>query len=416
MLLLLRKYPEPQKDRLRIRLESAGKGTIMHNGIANQLASTIMFKFGIEHEVALINAKGQLADFSRAKFSELAQIIERLPSYESDGNQLHIGDAGIRQKRWYLEGMERFSNTGELTAFIPKGIEIRTTIHSTVKSTIAELQASFHLLREAASNLGFSPALATFNPYLTTFDLDSPLSEYEIKWLEAFPEDQTDHIAMLSYGPDLNLSLTGMSFEEVIDAGQKLIYYSPYIIPFSYSSPFFNGSLWDGLSVRTFIRTGLRSTVRVFLEKPEQQIYSQPVSTKVARLPAEVGRIEFKAFDGCDDFTMYASLLALLKGIILDKSLLGRSTLPDVALHQISARFGFDNEAIFDNANQVLQAAQSALNDHADPDSELLRQLFTRLKQRRTRSHELIESFHRLGSIKEVLQDTYQFSGLDSIA
>lgn len=374
-----------------------------------------MFQFGIEHEVALINPEGQLADFSRAKFSELAQIIERLPSYENDSNQLHIGDAGIRQKRWYLEGMERFSNTGKLIDFVPKGIEIRTTIHSDIPSVISELKTSFHLLRKVSLELGFSPVLVTFNPNLTIFDPEPPFNEYETKWLEAFPEEQTDHIAMLSYGPDLNLSLIGMSPEEIIDTGQKLIYYSPYIIPFSYSSPF-SGSLWDGLSIRTFIRTGLRSTVRVFLEKPEQQISSQPILTKVARLPAEVGRIEFKAFDSCDDFAIYASLLALLKGIVLDKSLLGRSILPDVALHQTSARFGFDHAVIFDNANQVLQAAQSALNDNADPDSELLTPLFTSLEQRKTRSHELIESFHRLGSIEKVLQDTYQLPGLDFMA
>jgi hypothetical protein len=374
-----------------------------------------MFQFGIEHEVALINPEGQLADFSRAKFSELAQIIERLPSYENDSNQLHIGDAGIRQKRWYLEGMERFSNTGKLIDFVPKGIEIRTTIHSDIPSVISELKTSFHLLRKVSLELGFSPVLVTFNPNLTIFDPEPPFNEYETKWLEAFPEEQTDHIAMLSYGPDLNLSLIGMSPEEIIDTGQKLIYYSPYIIPFSYSSPFFSGSLWDGLSIRTFIRTGLRSTVRVFLEKPEQQIPTQPILTKMARLPAEVGRIEFKAFDSCDDFATYASLLALLKGIVLDKSLLGRSALPDVSLHQISAKFGFDSTVIFDNASRVLQAAQSALHGNGDPDIELLTPLFTSLDQRKTRSHELIESFHRLGSIEKVLRDTYQVSGLDSI-
>lgn len=37
-----------------------------------------------------------------------------------------------------------------------------------------------------------------------------------------------------------------------------------------------------------------------------------PSLTKPARLPAEVGRIEFKACDSCDDFALYAALLALL--------------------------------------------------------------------------------------------------------
>lgn len=75
----------------------------------------------------------------------------------------------------------------------------------------------------------------------------------------------------------------------------------------------------------------------VFLEKQEDLIKSSPSLTKIARLSAEVGRIEFKAFDSCDDFGLYAALFALLKGLILDCSLPGRATTPNVELHQRSA-------------------------------------------------------------------------------
>ncbi len=214
---------------------------------------------------------------------------------------------------------------------------------------------------------------------------------------------------MLTYGPDLNISWAGLSFEQVIDIGRKLTYYSPYIIPFSYSSPFYQGALWEGLSVRTFVRTGARPAVRVFVEKPEQRISSEPVLTKIARLPAEVGRIEFKAFDSCDDFSIYAGLLALLKGLVLDESLLGRATVPDAALHQLSAQFGFDDDDIFENATQVLQAAKVALK--GDPDASLLKPLFVLLEKRKTPAHELLESFKQVGSIEGVLRRTYTLLG-----
>jgi gamma-glutamyl:cysteine ligase YbdK (ATP-grasp superfamily) len=213
---------------------------------------------------------------------------------------------------------------------------------------------------------------------------------------------------MVSYGPDLNISIADLPIENVIDIGKKLTYYSPFIVPFSYSSPFYNGSLWQGLSVRTFIRTGKRSATLVFVEKQEHLIKSVPSLTKIARIPAEVGRIEFKACDSCDDFSIYAGLLALLKGLSLDKTLEGRAIVPDAALHQISAKAGFDNNEIFLNATKVLQAAENALEN--DPDIKFLAPLKDILANRKTKSHQLIEMFENLGSIEETIKRTYQLS------
>ncbi|MGA9378971.1 MAG: hypothetical protein WBV73_09400 [Phormidium sp.] len=364
-----------------------------------------MFSFGIEHEVAFLNHEGNFADFSCTKFPDFQQIVDKLPLYANDSLQLRLGDAGIRNKRWYIEGFERFANSGELIDCIAKGIEIRTTIHSSIQGAIDELTASFSLLREEAASFGFSPVLVSFNPYTCIFEPQVPLNDFEIKQLQAFPDEQTAYIYMVSYGPDLNISVVDLAIEEVIDIGKKLTYYSPYIVPFSYSSPFYNGGLWEGLSVRTFIRTGKRSATLVFVEKQEQLIKSQPSLTKIARIPAEVGRIEFKACDSCDDFSIYAGLLALLKGLVLDKTLAGRAIVPDAALHQISAKAGFDNEDIFLNATKVLQAAEIALKN--DPDLQFLERLKVILRERKTKSHQLRETFKNLGSIEETLRQTY---------
>ncbi|MEH2460512.1 glutamate--cysteine ligase [Nostoc sp.] len=365
-----------------------------------------MFLFGIEHEVAFLNKEGKFADFSHTKFADFNQIIEKLPTYPSDYPQLRVGDAGIKMKRWYIEGFERFADSDEVIDCHAKGIEIRTTIHSNIQGAITELSESFHLLREVAANFDLSPVLVSFNPYNPVFEPQPPLNDYEIKQLQAYPDEQTANIHMVTYGPDLNISMAELSTEDVIDIGRKLTYYSPYIVPFSYSSPFYMGALWDGLSVRTFIRTGKRPAALVFIQEQEQLINSIPSLTKIARIPAEVGRIEFKACDSCDDFFIYAALLALLKGLVLDETLLGRATVPDAALHQLSAKEGFDNEDIFGNATKVLQAAEVALED--DPDVQYLTPLKVLLAKRKTRSHELIEMFHRLSSIEEVIRQTYQ--------
>ncbi|MCU0571048.1 MAG: hypothetical protein MUF49_31345 [Oculatellaceae cyanobacterium Prado106] len=81
-----------------------------------------MFSFGIEHEVAFLNDRNQFADFSCTSFAEMNQIIEQLPVYADDYAQLRIGDAGIKKKRWYIEGFERFSEDGKVTDCAPKGM------------------------------------------------------------------------------------------------------------------------------------------------------------------------------------------------------------------------------------------------------------------------------------------------------
>lgn len=365
-----------------------------------------MFFFGIEHEVAFLNHEGQFADFTRTKFADFSQIIERLPTYPDDYAQLRVGDAGIKQKRWYIEGFERFADSDKVIDCLPKGIEIRTTIHSDIQGAVTELSDSFRLLREVAADFGFSPVLISFNPHHQVFEPQPPLNDYEIRRRQASPEKRTANIPMLTYGPDLNISVADLSTERLIDLGRKLTYYSPYIVPFSYSSPFYGDGLWGGLSVRTFVRTGKRPAAIVFVEKQEELIKSVPSLTKIARIPAEVGRIEFKAFDSCDDFSIYAALLALLKGLVLDETLQGRATIPDAELHQISAKEGFSNEEIFTHATQVLQAAELALGD--DPDVNYLTPLTAMLANRETKSHEMIKLFQRVGSIEETLKQTYK--------
>ncbi|KST70399.1 hypothetical protein [Mastigocoleus testarum] len=364
-----------------------------------------MFLFGIEHEVAFLNHRGKFADFSCTSFKDFSPIIDMLPSYPGDYSQLRIGDAGIKKKRWYIEGFERFANSEKVIECVPKGIEIRTSIHHDISSTIAELSESFLLLRQAASFLGFSPVLASFNPYLTVFEPLPPLNDYELKRRNHYSRKQTLNIPMLSYGADLNISVAGLSQEELIDMGRKLTYYSPYIIPFSFSSPFYQGGIWEGLSARTFFRSEEKLPVMVFVNREEQLASSFPDFTRMARIPAEVSRIEFKACDCCDDFSIYAGLLALLKGLILDQSLDGRADFPDKALHQLSAKEGFDNLDIYGNAKELLSAAEDALD--LDPDVELLTPLKVILEQRESAAHELLWVLEKVGSIEEVLKHTY---------
>jgi gamma-glutamyl:cysteine ligase YbdK (ATP-grasp superfamily) len=365
-----------------------------------------MFSFGIEHEVAFLNCQGQFADFSCTSYAEMQQIVEPLPIYADDYAHLRIGDAGIKQKRWYIEGFERFAEDGKVIDCVPKGIEIRTTIHSSIQGAIAELSESFAQLQQSATQYGFTPVLISFNPHHAQYEPQPLLNDYELHRRQTSPEKQTAQIPMLTYGPDLNFSIAGLLTDQVIDLGKKLTFYSPYIVPFSFSSPFHQGELWGGLSMRTYLRTGARPAAMVFLQRAEDLITSSPSLTKIARIPAEVGRVEFKAFDSCADFRLYAALLALLKGIALDRSLNGRAIVPNRDLHQLSAVHGFTSEMIRHHATEVLRAAEIALKQ--DPDRQLLQPLQTMLMQQTTPAHQMIQMFEQYGTIEQTLRQTYR--------
>ncbi|MBV8823223.1 MAG: glutamate--cysteine ligase [Chloroflexi bacterium] len=367
-----------------------------------------MFAFGLEHEVAFLDRRGQFVDFASTSFAELNALITDLPYYDCDDRHLHFDELGIKRKRWYIEGFERFSESGAFVSCHAKGIEIRTTIHPTIWGAVQELTESFLLLSRRARHAGFVPVVVSFHPYRTAFVAEPPLNYYEQRYRSSSPETRSAGTAMLTYGPDLNLSYQGLSTAALLDLGCKLTAYSPYIIPFSFSSPFYAGTLWDGLSVRTFIRTGARAAVRVFLDQEVEPLGSVPSFTKTARLPAEAGRIEFKACDSCANFALYASLLALLKGLVLDQTLSARTSIPDTALHQQCASLGFASQEIAAGTQQVLQAVARAL--YNDPDASLLNPLYRMFQQRITPAHQLISAFQHTGSIEKALRSPYETS------
>ena len=370
------------------------------NGVINR------YQFGIEHEVAFWDQQThQFADFSNTEFQRFDHLISQLPEYASDYPQLRIGDAGIKRKRWYIEGYERFSETGELVGCMPKGIEIRTTLQPTIAGTIRELKQSFAQLCKVAAPASLRPVLTSFNPIYTEFVPKPALNHYETQRRGSSPEKRTAHIPMLTYGPDLNFSIHGLSTDELIRAGKKLTYYSPALIPFSFSSPFYGQQLWAGLSVRTHLRTGRRPAAMVFVEHPEDLITSSPSLTKIARLPAEIGRIEFKACDSCGDFSLYGSLLALIKGIVLDQTLPGLALVPDAARHQQSALYGFHNAELYDQAMALLTAAEHALTE---PDErELLHPLWQLAHEKTTPAQIMRDRWQSGESLMGILSTSY---------
>lgn len=322
------------------------------------------FNFGIEQEIALLRLKKRwiFVDFKNTKFEVLQKIVNKLPKYKEDYSNLRTGDLKIKEKRWYVEGFERFDVKGNFRECLVKGYEIRTNFYNSIDKTLDELKKDYIMLRKYLIQNKFSPVWISFNPFKSEFK--PKLNRYEIKMRkQESPEATTANIANLTFGPDLNISFSDFNDEKLIDIGKKLTYYSPFIVPFSFSSPFKNGKLWKGYSYRTYVRTGKRPACMVFLNDEKNMIKSFPSLTQKARIEKEKGRIEFKAFDTCNSLNLYKALFILIKLIILDDYLRGKSLVPDDKMHKRSALYAFYSAKIQKECLKILKSIKEVANN-----------------------------------------------------
>lgn len=357
------------------------------------------FRFGIEHEFAVVDRDGRFCDFTNTTFEEFDRVIDPLPVTDADYPGLRVGDLGIKSKRWYIEGFERFGEGGEHLRTDPKGFEIRTPICDSLDEAVSVLKADLETWAASARPFGYRPVRTALNPFVTGYVPVPDLNAWE-ESNRRTPEELTAHMHMLTYGPDISFSHPELSTRQVIDIGMKLTHYSPYIVPFSFSSPFYNGGLWGGHSRRTFYRTGARPAALVFVADESQRIESSPTLTDTPRLPAESGRIEFKALDCVGDVELFRSLGTLLLGLALDDTLSGRAVVPDGKIHQRSATKAFDDEEIRGTSLEVLAAAGAAVpagyRAYLEPLAEML-------DTRNTPASRMIETYRETGDIVQAI-------------
>jgi hypothetical protein len=371
---------------------------LTHNGYSEaDMMKPLQMKCGIEYEYMLIDTEGEqagrLRNFTNLDFESIADLLEAKPG-KSDNN-LAVGDLGIKNGYWYLEGDERFNADGSFHQMAVKGVEIRTPPRGSVNEAIAALKDIEHqlILTLRKHNLGL--AISGFNPELAEYHYEPPLNQWETTLREQHFEYAASHISTLSYGPDINLSFSEMSIEKSLDVARKLTYYGPYIVPFSFSSPFSGGTRWLGLSKRTYERGGLRPTCKLFTNETldSQLAYA-------ARIPSEHGRIEFKAFDAITTAELLVACSYLLIGICLDHQLEARADQPDHCLYRQAALSGFADEKICHTAIDIINKSRIALIQHGEQQgAKALTLLGNMLATRRTPSHDLIEHYQRSGQM-----------------
>ncbi|GIW65537.1 MAG: hypothetical protein KatS3mg094_056 [Candidatus Parcubacteria bacterium] len=361
-----------------------------------------LFKFGIEHEIALVNKNGKFLDHRSLSLNSLNKIIQKFPVYQNDYQYLRIGDLGIKVKRVYVEGLEIFDKDGYLIKQYPKGLELRTRPNSNIDHLFAEFLSDFNFISKSLKQFKIQPTFLSFNPYLDRVNIKIELHSYEKKLRSEDPGRKTASFTLLTFGPDINISFSELSDKGILDIILKLNYYAPFIVPLTFSSPFYKGKLWDGYSVRTYFRSQLRPSAVGFINDKNLLLkYSDKWILNKNRTESESGRIEFKAIDTIWDIKIYKGLFIILKGLILENNLKGRAEWSDKKLMELSAKYGFDDNLIYDGAYEVLSTCYKIIRNNEE--RKYLKYLFEVLKKKWNFSKILISDFKKFGSINKVL-------------
>ncbi|MDR3395503.1 MAG: hypothetical protein P4L70_10930, partial [Parasulfuritortus sp.] len=276
-----------------------------------------------------------------------------------------------------------------------KGVEIRTPPEADVASAVARLLAIEDKLAATLARHDLGLGIAGFNPVTPAYDFKPPLNPWENELRQSHHAYDAPQVTNLSFGPDINLSMPGWDATRCLDAARKLEWYAPFLVPFSFSSPFFAGQVWPGWSKRTHERAHLRPTTKLYY--PAMQAPASPL-VYPPRHPGETGRIEFKAFDAMPDLEVLTACCHLLEGVCLAHDLPGRGRPPDLGLYRRAARQAFDDERIRAGSAKVLDRAIAALGRAGDTQGVLaLNVLVELLEQRRTPAHRLLEDHRKTG-------------------
>lgn len=344
-----------------------------------------MFKIGIEQEFVFLNEAGEYVDADNTTYSEFAEIVDQFPVFEGDDRHLDCKSLETYPKRCYVEGFERHDSSGTLVETLPKALEIRTTPHKTIGGAVTEFRASWNRLMGLAQGRGLIPALTSRHPFKNSLDFFENLGAEE-SLVRSEARLKLARRAMFTHGLHVNVSLEGYSESRLQDLVAKVNYYTPSIIPWSYSSPFYLGELFEGLCSRNYYRASTRNMVDLNDRK----------GTHV---------IEFRGFDACGDHQLLDAVLRLFVGVLLDESLPGRSLQQDSNRLMQSSIMGFGDPSIGEECRQILLAVQRVSGDDPEPFSLLESMLDSNV----TYASRMKQRYSETGSIKASISEQFRY-------
>lgn len=343
------------------------------------------FRFGIEAEYLLADkATFRPLWHHDVTFAELYESMESLPFDDLptlDGLELEAPHRTLMP--FVVEGYHVPDPDFAPIDILPKGVEIRTPVCSSIEQCLSCLKSLHDRLEDALSLRGYTLVSLSHHPTEHHFEGAQNKRRYDF-WQWAME-------AMTTCGPDVNVSLPRALNDriDVTDLHRKVNHYSPALAALSLASPIYRGKLWEirgsiGKSVRTYRRSAIAPAIELH--------------------PEESGRMEFKLFEATNRLDDYHAYFLLWLTLLLDDELKERSRYP-TRIYDLGAvaRFGLAAETVRDRAGEVLARAPAVLQRYGF-DPRPLRTMEQRLENCRSPADDIIDCFRESGSLKDVLQ------------
>jgi len=343
------------------------------------------FRFGIEAEYQLADAATFRPlwhqDLSFADLNEVLESIDFDDLPPLDGLELEPPHRKLMP--YAVEGYHVPAPDLSPIDLLPKGIEIRTPVCSSIEECLSCLKTLHDRLEVGLSQIGYT--LVSLSHHPTEHHFEGPQNKRRYDFWQWAME------VMTTCGPDINVSLPRELNDhiDVADLHQKVNYYSPALAALSLASPIYRGDLWTirgavGKSIRTYRRSVIAPAIELH--------------------PEENGRMEFKLFEATNRLEDYHAYFLLWLTLLLDDELPGRAR-NQTRIYDLGAvaRFGLEAETVRERAGAVLARAPAVLGRYGF-DAGPLRIMNQRLETGRVPADDIINCFRETGSLEDVLR------------
>jgi carboxylate-amine ligase len=348
------------------------------------------FLFGLEAEFLLVDMNTfRPLWYHHLQFGTLNELLEQIPADEFQCERFKVEPPHRKSGPYVVEGYHLPDPEMNPIDLLPKGVEIRTPIRTSIHDCLEALKALHERLQCALAEIGIQAVALSFHP--TEIDFKGPQNKRRYDFWQWAME------AMFTYGPDVNVSLPqsvarGLDLQ---DLHRKINYYVPALTALTLGSPLRGGKPWRirgriGKSVRTYHRSATAPAVEVH--------------------PEEGMRLELKPFEMSCSLNDYHNYFLLWLALLLDHGLNGQASDQTriYDLGQVACR-GLDAETVIERANIVLERAPQALTPWGF-DCGCLQSFRERLECRRLPCDDIVATFDREHSVPGTLQHLSRLS------
>lgn len=358
------------------------------------------FGFGIEAEYLLLDKNSRPLFHEDLDFETMRDCVDSISVADLGTAGFNIKPLHKLANPYLIEGYYLTDSDMKPHTLLPKGIEVRTPIRSSIDETIAVLADATERLQERLSaRFGYQLCSISHHPTRYNFQAAPNYKRHDY-WQWALT-------AMTTYGPDINISLPG-ELASIVDQTQlkaRLNFYMPAVIALTFASPLFDGQLWrPDSSTNSAVNSACGATTNVTAGK-SVRTYNRSQWAPLYYIHTEPAlRFEFKGFEMPRDMADYGALFLISLALLLDPALSMKTTDDErIANLRYFAEYGLQSHGARICAGAVLQAAErTALR--LSLDASCLKPFWTRLETGIVPADEISASFAKENSLTRTLQ------------